>query len=65
MPVVKRGTAADASFINGEEGLTVPHADDTDDLLGYHNDRRDAASKPRAPKHSDVSLKSDAFPIWE
>lgn len=56
MPVVKRGTAADASFINGEEGLTVPHADDTDDLLGYHNDRRDAASKPRAPKHSDSLL---------
>lgn len=55
MPIVKRGTAADSTFMNGEEGLTVPHADDTDDLLGYHGDKRDGTSKPRAPKHSDVS----------
>lgn len=56
MPVVKRGSAADHSLSDVEGGggrLTVPNADDTDDLLGYHGEKRDASKKPK-PKHSDV-----------
>ena len=59
MPVIKRGSAADHSLSDvdggGIGGLTVPHADDTDDLLGYHGEQRDASKKPK-PKHSDVRL---------
>lgn len=56
MPVVKRGSAADMSLVNGEgDGLTVPHADDTDDLLGFSGEKRELDKRQRT-KHSDVSI---------
>ncbi|XP_055327270.1 AP-1 complex subunit gamma-1-like [Paramacrobiotus metropolitanus] len=59
MPIVKRGSAADMSLMNGEEnGLTVPHADDTDDLLGFSGRKTEVrgSGRKQRPKHSDSLL---------
>ncbi|OQV11811.1 putative AP-1 complex subunit gamma-1 [Hypsibius exemplaris] len=59
MPVVKRGSAADHSLSDVEGGgLTVPNADDTDDLLGYHGRKETPGRSP--VRNIPIILASDS-----